>query len=437
MRQQSCPLSIAVVGLLFCCEAFATVQFEPGVGLGVEYTDNSTLSPDAAVADQIAVGYVGASVSENEGPLKYDATASFNKFNYVRGTYEDQRYFNLGARADWAMIKDRFNWFLSNRFAQVPIRSINSNRPTNVQDSNFFSAGASVQFPVSARQNFSLIPMFSQYYYEVLLTDNKQYSLAANWNYQMFRLTSVGLNFSVRNINYTETNSFGQSIEDTTFTTMGFTFNGQRLRSGFSGSLGATNVERKNGNATTGFSGFLNWFADVSSRSKFEALASTNLTDTSSVAFSSGGAVGGDVQVTTDVIRNGVFSLDYTRDDVSLRTRISARYHKLTYSESSRDRVVHFFGVDLSHPVTQLMSSGIYANYYRTNQLDINRLDDNYIVGGNLNYHFSRKLRGLFDLKYRTKESTRPSQNYNEFSVFASLVYGFGDARRPTRVGGY
>jgi len=383
------------------------------------------------------VGYVGARFSENGGPLKYDASASLNKHKYAQGTFEDQRYFNLAARVDWAMIKERFNWFLSNRFTQVPVRSINANTPSNLQDSNVFIFGANAMLPVSARQSFSLTPVFSQYYFEKLLTDSKQYSLAANWNYQMFRLTNVGLNFSVRNINYTEANALGRSREDTLLTTMGFTFDGQRIRSGFSGNLGATKVERKSGDATTGFSGFLNWFIDVSSRSKFKALASTVLTDASSVALSSGGNVGNDVQVTTDVIRNSVFNLTYVRDDALLRTQLSARYRKLTYSDSPRDRIVRFLGVNLNYPVTQLMSSGVYANYYRTKQLDTNRLDNNYTVGGNLNYRFSRKLRGSFDVKYRTKESTTSLQNFNEFSVFASLVYGFGDIRRPTRIGGY
>jgi hypothetical protein len=84
-----------------------------------------------------------------------------------------------------------------------------------------------------------------------------------------------------------------------------------------------------------------------------------------------------------------------------------------------------------------LLTSGAYATYNRTEQLDTDRLDEYYTVGGNLNYRFSRKLRGLFDLKYRTKESTAPAQNYNEFSAFASLVYGFGNVRRPSRAGGY
>jgi hypothetical protein len=212
------------------------------------------------------------------------------------------------------------------------------------------------------------------------------------------------------------------------------TFNGQRARSTFSGSLGTTNVQRDNGDETTGFSGFLKWLADLSSRSKVETLLSTDLTDAGSVAFSDGGA---DVQVTTDVIRNAIASLAYLRDDASLHTRISARYHRLTYSESPLDRNIISFGVNANYPVTSLLSSGAYMTYSRTDQVDQERVDKNYTVGGNLKYRFSRKLQGFVDLKYRTKESTRASQNYDDTSIFVSLKYGFGAVRRPSRVAGF
>ena len=91
----------------------------------------------------------------------------------------------------------------------------------------------------------------------------------------------------------------------------------------------------------------------------------------------------------------------------------------------------------LGHPVTQLLTSNAYVNYNRTKQLDTTRLDENFTVGGNLNYNFSRKLHGLIDLKYRTKDSTFYLQNYEEVSVFASLVYGFGNVLRPSRAGQY
>ena len=93
--------------------------------------------------------------------------------------------------------------------------------------------------------------------------------------------------------------------------------------------------------------------------------------------------------------------------------------------------------MQFSHPVTQLLSSGAYVNYNRTKQLNTNRLDKRFTVGGNLRYNFSRKLHGLFDLKYRRKESTFAPENFDEYSAFVSLVYGFGDVRRPTRIGGF
>jgi hypothetical protein len=98
---------------------------------------------------------------------------------------------------------------------------------------------------------------------------------------------------------------------------------------------------------------------------------------------------------------------------------------------------VRTYGIDLDYPVTQLLSSGAYINYNRTKRLDINRLDQYYIVGCNLKYNFARNLFSSFDIKYRTKESTLASEVYDEFSVFASIVYGFGDVGRPSRAGGY
>ena len=433
-RRKNTLTFFVAAGLCFFSQVVLAVLFEPGVGVGLEYTDNATLVNENKVNDLITVGYVGARLSENEGALMYDAAASFNNTSYTQDTFPDQRYFNLGASADWAMLKDRFNWFLSNYFSQRTVNALNSNTPDNLQDTNVFTFGANVRFPVSARQSFSLVPMFQQFYYERQLTNNKQYSLAANWNYQMFRLTNVGLSFSTRNIDY-----FEQSIEDTRFTNLGIVLSGSRKRSTYVINLGSTNVKRDTGEETAGFSGYLNWFSDISSRSKFTTNFSTGLTDTSSASAASAGNPGNgdDIQITTDVIRNSVADLAYIREDATLNSRIWMRYNKITYSDNPLDRVIRAFGLQFSHPVTQLLSSGAYVNYNRTKQLDTNRLDNRFTVGGDLRYNFSRKLHGLFDLKYRTQESTVLSQNYDEYSAFVSLVYGFGNIMRPSRAGGF
>ena len=143
----------------FLCQLFAALclmagkaafalQIEPGIGLGVEYTDNARLTQQDQLDDLIAATYVGARLSEDEGSLKYDATTTFNKHNYTQDSYEDQRYFYLGLNSDWEMVKNRFNWLLSNYFRQVPVVSVNSNTPDNIQDSNEFSFGANIDFPL-------------------------------------------------------------------------------------------------------------------------------------------------------------------------------------------------------------------------------------------------------------------------------------------------
>lgn len=433
-RRRKNTVTLVATGLCFFSQVVSAVLFEPGVGLGLEYTDNATLTDENRVNDLITTAYVGANLSEDEGALTYDAAASFNNTGYTQDTFSDRRYFNLGASADWEMVKERFNWFISDTFSQATIRVLDPNTPDNLQDTNAFTFGANIRFPISARQNFSLIPMYNQYYYEILSTDNKQYSLAANWNYQMFRLTNVGLNLSVREINYTEIDILGRTPEDTTFTNMAIVITGNRLRSSFTTNLGATNVKREGGEETTGFAGHVNWSVDLSSSSRFETLVSSDLTDASSVTASGGGS---NVEVTADVIRSSNVDLVYLREDVTLNTRISARYNKVDYSESLLDREIRVFDLSFTYPVTQLLSSGVYMNYNRTKQLDVNRLDDLFTVGANVRYNFSRKIHGLLDLKTRTKESNFPSESYDEISVFASLVYGFGDVRRATRAGGF
>lgn len=434
-------LCLAFAGLCLNCKIVDALEFQPGVGVGVEYTDNARLEPDNVVNDLITIGFVAASISENEGPLTYDATTLFNNTSYTQDTYPDQHYFNFVGGADWAMIKDRFNWFLRDNFNQRTVNTLAANTPDNLQDTNTFSFGANIRFPISARQSFNLSPSFSQYYYEVQVTDNKQYVLAANWNYLMSRLNNVGLNLSARKVNYTETDIFGNSITNNTFTNLAFLFNGQRLRSVYAINLGATNVKRDSGEETTGFAGSIDWSGAVSSRSTFSTLVATDLTDSSRVSQSltENPANGNpaDVQITTDVIRNSIFNLAYLREDASLHSRIWGEFRKLTYSDSPSDRVIRTYGINLNYPFTQLLSSGAYINYNRTKRLDVERLDQYYIVGGNLKYNFARNLYSSFDIKYRTKESTLASAIYDEFSVFASLVYGFGDVQRPSRVGGY
>ena len=415
--------------------AFAVV-FEPGVGVGLEYTDNAALTADNQLDDLIAIGYIGAKLADTDGPLVADITASLNHHRYTKDTFEDQRYFNLGATADWGMIPNRFNWLLNNFYSQRPINSTQPNTPDNIQDSNFFTFGANIVAPISARQVFSLRPEYRNFYYELQETDNQQFSVAAGWSYQINALSSMGLNGSVRTIDYDQ-----PLIDDVTFSSLFLAVAVRRYRSNFSTNLGSTHVERDNGQSTEEFAGNLDWRFDLTQRSRFRTFVSTDLTDSSSGALNAtvdpGTGDPNDLQITTDVIRSKVLTLAYAREDGVLESSLTGQLRELNYSESPNDRRIRSLNAVFNYPVSGLLASGFYARYRHTELIDLLRTDNDYTVGANLRYQLSRKLRGSFDIKYRNRDSTVEVQSFNELSAYVSLTYGFGQPLRPTRSGGF
>ena len=424
------------VALMLFSFATAALEFEPGVGVGLEYTDNATLSADNPVDDLIAIGYIGASLAQTEGPLRADISATLNHLRYTQDTFEDQRYFSLNAVADWEMVKDRFDWFLGNYYNQRPINSADPNTPTNLQDSNSFVFGADWFWPISGRQTVTVTPEYRNFYYELQATDNQQLSLSASWDYNLTPLTAVGARGYVRAVEYDE-----PVINDVTFSSIFFTLASQRVNSDFTTNLGFTDVDRENGQTTEEFAGFVDWVFSFSELSKLRAFVSSDLTDTSSGALTAtvdpGTGDPNDIQVTTDVIRNKVIVLGYTRTYRTLESSLSGELRDLNYSESPNDRTIFTLRANLNYPLTEALTGGLYALFNNTEFVDVDRTDDNITVGAKAGYRLTRKLSSTFDLKYRTRDSTRATENFDEWSAYVNLAWGFGQPLRPTRAGGF
>lgn len=429
-KQASC------IGLLLCNLNVFAFEFEPGVGVGLEYTDNAALTADNQLDDLIAIGYLGASLAQSEGPLLADITASLNHHRYTKDTFEDQRYFNLSALTSWEMVMNRFTWLLQNFYSQRPIDSTDPNTPDNIQDSNVFTFGANMVFPISARQTFTLLPEYRNFYYEFQATDNQEFSLLASWAYEMSSLTSIGLNASVRSVKYDE-----PLIDDVNFGSIFFALSNLRARSNITTNLGSTYVERENGQSTVEFAGNLNWLVNLTRRSMIRTYIATDLTNSSEGQLNAtvDPEVGdpNSIQITTDVIRNQVASLGYFRQDGTLDSSLTAELRKLNYSESPDDRRIWSVNAELNYPVTALLRSGFYARHINTDYLDTNRIDSDFRIGSGITYQLSRSLNSLLDLQYRNRDSTLEAENFDEWSIYVSLTYGFGQPLRPTRSGGF
>lgn len=408
---------------------------EPGVGVGVEYTDNAKLDEVNEQSDTIVNTYVGANISHDQGALKSNLSAAFNKHNYLQDSFDDQRYLKLIANADWAMLDNSLIWSLKDQFFQRPVVSTGNLTPNNIQDTNVFSLNAQWHVPVPGISRLTLIPEYKKFYYEVQSTDNQQYGLTASWQYPYFRLTGLGLTASVRTVDYEQ-----PLIADTTFTSFYFNSTGKRARSDFEINLGATNVNREGDQSHTGFAGDVLWLLDISSVSKIRTVLSTELTDASNGGVNTrtdpttGELV--NIQVTTDVIRNKLFSFSYLREDGVLKSRVWTDFREVLYSDSPNDRKIGIVGIELDYPLSEHLTSGFYTRYNKTRLTQQLRTDEITTVGLHFKYQHARKLKSTIDIRHQEKDSTAAGRSYSNASIYYEMVYGFGSVYRRSRSGG-
>ena len=422
IRRLSMTAGICLLGVSTAVSAFI---FEPGVGLGWQYSDNVALTPDDEEADWGAVAYLGGSLIEEGGPLTYNAGGTLTYQRYANKTFDDTVYFNLNARVNWEQVENRVNWLVDNFFTQSPINSLGKDVPTNIENRNVFSIAPDFAFPYSSGHRFRLQPFFRDYYFEESDTDNQQYGLDAGWSYPLYPTMRVGVDARLTDVNYKDSDT----ISDYTRSELRGVVSGSRPHSEYTVDFGTTRISRDRGNDQSGFGGAATYQYRFTGFSSVRALVATDLTDSSQTFFDSevdpGTGNSNNVQTSGDTFRNNVFTLVYNRDDDTFDTRVYAELRDLDYEESLSDREITDFGADFDYRVNAYLSTGIFGSYVRYKETDIGRTDKRYILGGRVNYNFTRELRANVSIQYRDRDSTEAAFSYNEFSALVGVVYGF------------
>ena len=161
---------IVLVSLLVGSPVVSALEIEPGVGVGLLYTDNARLSEDNEENDLVAVGYAGVSINENSGPLRLNAEAEWIHLNYTRDTFGKQDYPGLRLTGGWEQIRGRLDWQVRDYFTQTVGDSLEGVTPDNIQNTNAFTFGPSIRFPISGRQLVTVNPEYRNFYYEDMMT---------------------------------------------------------------------------------------------------------------------------------------------------------------------------------------------------------------------------------------------------------------------------
>jgi hypothetical protein len=431
-----CGLKLGLLSVLLSLTPIASaLELEPYVGAGVMFTDNAKLTEKNEDSDQILIGLVGANITEDNGPFRANADTSLSYENYLDNTYGDKHWFNLNADAGWEMIRDRVDWGVRDYFTQTQINNLDSNTPSNAQNTNVFSFGPNITLPLSARQTITLRPLFTDFYYENSDTDNQQYGVTADWLYKLRPDMKTGISGGATTVRYDKNDKY----PDYSSYNLSGVVSGIRPRSEYRIEMGGTNISRDNVDDQSGFRANIDWLYNITGHSSIRTYAATNLTDSSQQLLNTqidpGTGDYNNVQTSGDVLRNKIFRVSYIRKDSTLNSNIWTEFRDLDYKESPDDRKVQEIGAELDYQVTAVVTTGIYGIYNNTKETDINRKDKRYATGVTAGYRLSRKLSTRLDLQYRKKDSSSNNDGYTEYSAFLGLVYGIGRPPTPNRYG--
>ena len=428
-----CRLKLGLLSVLLALNLpTSAMEFEPFASAGVKFTNNARLTENNEDSDQILTGLVGARITGNDGPVRADANTSLSYQNYLNNTYGDKYWFNLSSTAGWEMIRDRVDWGVRDYFTQTQINNLDSNTPSNTQNTNVFSFGPNITLPISARQAIILRPLFTDFYYQNSDTDNQQYGVSAAWLYQLRRDMKAGINGGARTVSYKD----DKNPDYTSYNLHGVV-SGTRPRSEYSIAMGRTNISRDNAVDQNGFSANVDWLYNITGHSSIRAYAATDLTDSSQQLLNSqidpGTGDSSNVQTSGDVIRNKIFRVAYLRKDSTLNSSIWTEFRNLDYKESPDNREVKEIGARFNYQVTAVVSTGIYGLYNNTKETDRNREDKQYATGVTAGYRLSRKLSTRLDLQYQKKDSSSSKNEYTQYGAFLGLVYGLGGTQTTSR----
>lgn len=434
MDMKSDALRVLTGVFLLTANAHAWV-FSPAVGGGMQYTDNARLTPTMEVDDWIATGYLTAGLARDEGALQANASATIFSEKYLNDSYGDQDDLNINAVATWEQIPGRLVWQVDDYFTQTSVDSLGERTPSNAQDTNAFSIGATLTIPVSGRNVFTLNPVVRDFTYEETDTDNRSHGLLAGWRYLVSPAITVGVDGTVTSVEYdNETANPGYTRKS-----IQAVLNGTGGRTEYQVRLGATEIDRDQFSDVSGSTGNVSLLYRLTQRSSIDARVSSTLSDTSEGYFNvasdpDGGGFNG-LQVSGDILRTDTVRVTFVRADSAINTRAWAEYNEYDYEQLANDRSVQAIGFDLSHPISPQLTSSVFGTYNRIKDKSLVRTDKTRIIGGNLNYRLSRSLTVDFELRLSDRESNDASSEYKEVRGILGLVYGFGRQGAVPRTG--
>lgn len=418
--------------------AASTAAAEPvldySVGVSLKHSDNINYSEHDPVSEDVLAPRLDFTVHQKGSTLRADVAGSLEYRDYLHGRFGDELHTLLAGTAVWTLLPERLDWFFQDNAGREPVNALQSNAPSNQQQTNVFTTGPSLHAKFGEALHGQFDVRYTNTYADTSNQFNSdRYSALAALLYTLTPTDTLSANATASQVRYDRAASrpFDYERQDAY---VGY----QRSNRSFTleSALGYSHLDLRNDGSRSGalFRASARW-TPTPATSVGVWLARQYSDAAQDLVFSP-------EQIRNTGIGSGINGSVLTPQVyVEKRVNLDVRHREDTYYFSVAPfwRELDYVLIDTTDIGFNQHSTGFYvdAGYFflptlwidanvggeRRRYTQIARTDKDLAYGATLNYRRSRHWLWSLQARHERRDSDTPNNSYRENSIMLAVTF--------------
>ena len=421
-------LAVAVLGC--AARAHADPVFDYSAGVMLEHSDNINLSATDPVSQNVLIPTLSVRANSKGSAVEARAAGTFEYRDYLGGAFGDEFRSQVSGIVDWHISPQRLDWVVEDYLGLQPINALESNAPSNLQQTNVFSTGPTLQARFSEAWRGALDLRYTNSHADTSTEFNSdRYSAAGHALYELdanSTLSASAADTSVRydeaasrRFNYDRNDVYG-SYQRTTrqfnmLAALGYSWVDLNRLGKHTGPLFRANATWTPSTHTS---------IGVTLQREFSDASQDLIVDPSRIGNTGIGTGLNGAVITPQVYVEKYVGLNFSHAEERFRVGVAPFVRQRNYIEGDfpdeRSRGAY---VDGAYFLNSAWSLGAFVGDERRRYTEIGRTDDDLRYGLSLSWRNARHWLWSLSATRTRRDSDAELSSYTENAIFLSLTY--------------
>jgi hypothetical protein len=421
-------LTLALAAL--AAPAHAEPAIDYAVGVSLEHSDNINYSSTDPVSEDVLIPRLDFRVDQEGAALSASAAGSFEYRDYLGGAFGNEFRALLSGIANWHISPDRLDWYFADNASQQPINVLQSDAPSNQQQTNVFTTGPTLRAKFSDALRGRLDVRYTNSYADTSKEFNSnRLSAVGSLLYRLDPADTLSASAATARTRYVETVSepFDYDRHDVY---AAFQRSTRVLALDLAAGYSWLDIRSGDGPSGSLLRGSLRW--NLSPATSLGVSAAHEYADASQDLVATPDQLGhvgigsglGSTVLTPQVYREDRVGLDFSHVETTYRVGFSPFWRKLDYvgDPASNQRTSGYYA-DAQYYVRPTLWLAAYAGQERRRYETLARTDDDLRYGLSLNLQRTRHWLWSLLFEHQRRDSDVPGAGYSENSIMLTLTW--------------